>query len=1267
MRLDSWRPKEIAKDDPSVKLGSGGTYGEGQRTELGGWLPSVDVESRLLEPQFAPIVIQGVIDERQDGLDQPSIWSQINPESKKLVAASNSLSEAYTYGDTRNLNVGIVGQAMYMLSPVGLEAQIKLAKEKYEETKNPLFYAAFLSAGFSRSLQLGVVTGIISMAQIPYWAEGYARILTKDATLSPLGVASVVYKSIATPLSIIGTQMIPGIINETLENPGAGAGSLASIYFSHKVMSKGKGILAAEAGETTFGFAKGALQDQLYSIFNKRELGNLDKWGNIIPGRKQLNAVPRAEALAKTVTEYTAERNRIFAQIESITDFKTKIDTYNKIAPDWFKVAEQNVYNAKEKLGATKQNAAFAKEQVWNIDRTNLDLSNTKYQQLAINNPHLTVAEALRYNKIKIEAFDPGKAKTITHETLIALEEKLNGKGTDMIDRWAYRIDDAHPSGSGGPEHIIIMKDGAGNLVPRRLKEVLDLTESYDINADLQLKYSSGIVNGRLGYNAEMVALTPENLAKLDISYGGTGNGKALALAAKDKTILRNLGERGNIAKIMQDNSAKFVQGIIDDLEFENNHIVRSRLLEQLPETTQAEKAFKTKAISAEIELFEEGMEPTRMAKANGLLQDNYNFWFKTSKPSQWKYLKSQMVPEFVEHLNLLRQEPHLLQFLATEFFQHVVYDRAAAGRKYTNSMRRLASSVDKPWETSRLTYFAEANPGLLDWLIQGFDDPLYARNIQFKDALRGFYENNLNPRSISTKDNAYAKVVSGYEQIFDPKTGKKITVPTAANPLEKYNFGRIAKKISDDWDAKHPSQINGVLQVKPKLPAEYWLFSGLDYMFNANKINPALSWATSPALYLNAATFGALWAVNKLGWLRTGLLAVAGDNVMRQRFIDDNKGPATYLDIFAGFYTNTAYQRSGFNDWLNKLGFPTVSNTGLDTPETIGKPSQGNAAADMHDWKNAWDAKLNPVYYAHTNNEIPDMYAIMRTSATVMTDEKGYTISFSPSLTFLDQRWSVSQGVTAASAMTANTAAAQLALDIKEARAAEITGILNRPDSQRNISYAFGTANNNPQGTTHREIGRLTVGNNVRGTVTRVVDGDTMEVALDNGETIKIRVLGVDTPEIHLAKNQPSRFNGESKTFLYHQALTGAAYTHTTLIGKRVELRMDPLNKAQDMYGRTLAAVWYGSNFDHDLTADLIENGFARVSPYAVKDTPKYTLLQTYAQEHKRGIWANYIMPVNEASTAEQNTQIFVTALDYTKTYFLQGLEVAIKNPGVM
>ena len=114
---------------------------------------------------------------------------------------------------------------------------------------------------------------------------------------------------------------------------------------------------------------------------------------------------------------------------------------------------------------------------------------------------------------------------------------------------------------------------------------------------------------------------------------------------------------------------------------------------------------------------------------------------------------------------------------------------------------------------------------------------------------------------------------------------------------------------------------------------------------------------------------------------------------------------------------------------------------------------------------------------------------------------------------------------------------------------------------------------------------------------VVSVYDGDTITVRTD--ETIKIRLYGIDSPEL----KQP--FGQSSK-----QALSGLVF------GKKVTVKPDK----KDRYGRTIARVeadgW-------DVSTTMVGTGMAHwYEQYAKHDTELQSA-QTKAKSAKLGVWS--------------------------------------------
>jgi micrococcal nuclease len=130
---------------------------------------------------------------------------------------------------------------------------------------------------------------------------------------------------------------------------------------------------------------------------------------------------------------------------------------------------------------------------------------------------------------------------------------------------------------------------------------------------------------------------------------------------------------------------------------------------------------------------------------------------------------------------------------------------------------------------------------------------------------------------------------------------------------------------------------------------------------------------------------------------------------------------------------------------------------------------------------------------------------------------------------------------------------------------------------------------------------------------VTKVVDGDTVNVSI-NGETIPVRLLGIDTPEVVDSRKIVQCFGKEA-----------SEETKKLLINKSVRLEADQTQGDTDQYHRLLRYVFL---LDGTLVNDhLIRNGFA--FEYTYHSIP-YTYQNQFKQaEHdarmnKRGLWAD-------------------------------------------
>lgn len=124
-----------------------------------------------------------------------------------------------------------------------------------------------------------------------------------------------------------------------------------------------------------------------------------------------------------------------------------------------------------------------------------------------------------------------------------------------------------------------------------------------------------------------------------------------------------------------------------------------------------------------------------------------------------------------------------------------------------------------------------------------------------------------------------------------------------------------------------------------------------------------------------------------------------------------------------------------------------------------------------------------------------------------------------------------------------------------------------------------------------------------LQGKVVRVSDGDTLVVQLDPNRQEKVRLLGIDTPEM---AQKPW---GER----------AKAFTEKLALGKIVRLESDV--QPRDQYGRLLAYAYVGKTF---INYELVRQGYAMLLTYPpnVAHVEEFTRAQKLAREEGKGIW---------------------------------------------
>lgn len=152
--------------------------------------------------------------------------------------------------------------------------------------------------------------------------------------------------------------------------------------------------------------------------------------------------------------------------------------------------------------------------------------------------------------------------------------------------------------------------------------------------------------------------------------------------------------------------------------------------------------------------------------------------------------------------------------------------------------------------------------------------------------------------------------------------------------------------------------------------------------------------------------------------------------------------------------------------------------------------------------------------------------------------------------------------------------------------------------------------------------------------TVTKIIDGDTVEVTFDNGQTRKVRYIGIDTPE---------RFED-----LYREATQANA---RLAAGKKARLAKDV--SETDRYGRLLRYVYIEDTF---VNAELVKQGYAVPATYPpdVKYASYFVKLASQARDKGVGLWSTGLQrappPAGGASDTVQSTGSYIGNINSKK-----------------
>lgn len=144
-----------------------------------------------------------------------------------------------------------------------------------------------------------------------------------------------------------------------------------------------------------------------------------------------------------------------------------------------------------------------------------------------------------------------------------------------------------------------------------------------------------------------------------------------------------------------------------------------------------------------------------------------------------------------------------------------------------------------------------------------------------------------------------------------------------------------------------------------------------------------------------------------------------------------------------------------------------------------------------------------------------------------------------------------------------------------------------------------------------------------IEATVTRVVDGDTMEVTLADGTEDTIRLLGVDTPETY-SENTPDEYGFPdtvaARDWLANWGDRATSFATDRLDGTDVIIGIDEESDRRGSFGRLLCYLYYDG--EANFNRQLLNRGLARVYPSTFTLRSEFETVEKTARENEVGLW---------------------------------------------
>ncbi len=139
------------------------------------------------------------------------------------------------------------------------------------------------------------------------------------------------------------------------------------------------------------------------------------------------------------------------------------------------------------------------------------------------------------------------------------------------------------------------------------------------------------------------------------------------------------------------------------------------------------------------------------------------------------------------------------------------------------------------------------------------------------------------------------------------------------------------------------------------------------------------------------------------------------------------------------------------------------------------------------------------------------------------------------------------------------------------------------------------------------------------------MVDGDTVDVVDDTHGRLRIRVLGIDSPEVHRPGYSIGCWGGPQ----------ASEFARNILTGQQVAIVTDRTQDAHDRYGRTLAYLDRPGSWDF-FSVEAARAGAARSYIYGHRPAARIPQIggaaESEARQDRRGLWGAVVQRTPES-----------------------------------